>query len=330
MKILICTAATGPVITVYGDRPAYTPVPKILYHGTISPNFDRFAESRRSSNDSGWLGLGFYFTSNWYQAKGYTTKYKGQNRKAKARILSITPKSNLRLYPLTTEEYKKCFEAGKPRNQASKDHAENFTDALRIAGFDGVCYRHPTNEHNLEVMIREGGMFRISDQDTQPPGSSPAPGVSTSAARDSRATAWILVYHPSTNKYLMLKRSKTANNPGLWNFPGGGTDGDAANLGAKRELFEEAGIKVKRSQLRPLARIHALNASYFLLIVDELPTLKVDPKESSKYRWMGLKEIRTIAPAKIHKKTAALLALPNMKSLLSNIQRDSAMNRHTA
>lgn len=121
------------------------------------------------------------------------------------------------------------------------------------------------------------------------------------------ATAWVLVFDGSQGKFLMLKRAKKTNNPNLWNFPGGGTDGKAAVAGAKRELLEEAGIAVKKSDLQYISGSLDGTITYFLLLLPETPQLRIDPKESSKHKWMTMDEIAALGN-KLHSKTSLFMA----------------------
>lgn len=120
----------------------------------------------------------------------------------------------------------------------------------------------------------------------------------------TRKTAWVMVYVVDTDKFLMLKRAPKTNNPNLWNFPGGGVEeGDSVVKGAKRELFEEAGIKVRKSDLQWIAESLDGLTTYFLLVLEKEPRLNIDPRESSKHAWMTLDEIQAKGN-KLHRKTA--------------------------
>lgn len=98
--------------------------------------------------------------------------------------------------------------------------------------------------------------------------------------------AWIIVYDKSTKEYLMARRSKSVNNPGKWNFFGGGIDkGETAKDAAVREMFEESGIKVRKKELHKLGKDKS-NRNYFLWIVDKRPIPKLND-EHDKVKWFS-------------------------------------------
>lgn len=136
-----------------------------------------------------------------------------------------------------------------------------------------------------------------------------------------RASAWVIVYDHQTDSILMLKRSKNSNNPNQWNFPGGGVDGQTEHVAAARELWEEAGIKVSTSDLLHIVSIVEPKASdYFLYIVDGRPKVSLDLKESSKYKWMTIEEIKG-KRKKLHNRTAAFVNQPIHIKLLRQLVR---------
>ncbi len=142
------------------------------------------------------------------------------------------------------------------------------------------------------------------------------------------ATAWTIVYDGSTRKFLMLKRAKNTNNPNLWNFPGGGTDGASPREGAKRELREEAGIKIKKSDLVPITNSRDGSIHYYLLMLESTPKLKIDSKESSKHKWMSMEDIVNLGD-KLHSKTALFLATPVNRWLVNMEIRKSGLPANT-
>lgn len=160
-----------------------------------------------------------------------------------------------------------------------------------------------TNKHSKGLMI----VVQPQEVTVSVPGKAMRSESAVQEAGDPKRTAWILVYVVATGKFLMLKRAAKTNNPNLWNFPGGGVDvGDTPVQGAKRELFEEAGIKVKKSELQWINDSNDGQADYFLLVLEKTPRLNVDPKESSKSSWMTMQEIRAKGP-KLHRKTAEFI-----------------------
>lgn len=100
---------------------------------------------------------------------------------------------------------------------------------------------------------------------------------------------------------LLLKRSKSANNPSLWNFPGGGVEKkETIKTSAVREVWEEAGIKIKESDLEFLYREEkSKRVLYFYRVkFDKYPTVKLND-ESSKFKWVKWSKF----PKNLHKPT---------------------------
>lgn len=109
-----------------------------------------------------------------------------------------------------------------------------------------------------------------------------------------KESVWAIVICPR-GKILVLKRSKTSNNPNLLNFPGGSLEsGENAIDCAYRELWEEAGIEANSVSLKDSyfvssgkKRIHA-----FVFALNSVVKVKRN-KESSKHYWMKPKKVAT-------------------------------------
>lgn len=114
-----------------------------------------------------------------------------------------------------------------------------------------------------------------------------------------RTSAWILLI--AEGKVLLLQRAKSANNPLLWNFPGGNVDpGEKPIQSAIREMFEEAGIKVKRGEMQKLKPIETSQRKmvFYMVKRKQQPKVKID-FESKQYKWCSLNKF----PAKLHMPT---------------------------
>jgi mutator protein MutT len=114
------------------------------------------------------------------------------------------------------------------------------------------------------------------------------------AKKSFKESVWAIVICPK-GKILILKRSKTSNNPNLLNFPGGSLEaGEFALECAYRELWEEAGIEANTVSLMGSnvvtsgrKKIHA-----FVFALNSVVKVKRN-KESSKHFWMKPKKVAT-------------------------------------
>ena len=106
-----------------------------------------------------------------------------------------------------------------------------------------------------------------------------------------RKSAWAIVLDSEGN-VLLLKRAKSCNNAGLYNFPGGTVDkGEKPIDSAKRELKEEAGIKAKLKPILNILDKKADKKSFFGVVkVDVRPNVKIND-ESETYEWVPLHKV---------------------------------------
>ncbi len=321
MRLEIALAYVMPdgdaAITIDPKRPAQTGVPRVIFHGTARPMFQGFAENHQGDHDFGWIGTGFYFTTSWGHAKAYADTFRRREKTKIARVVAVEPKAGLKLYPINKEEHAACFQISVRKDTKALAHSKALAAQLRAAGYDGSCYTHPSGERFIEIMLLDRGGFRVVDEDARSQDMEKnVPAVSLSKSKSkSRATAWVFVYNERRNQFLMLQRAPHTNNPLLWNIPGGGTDGSAPDKGAKRELLEEAGLRVRRKELIHLGRIPALDADYFLVKMQAQPLLQIDPAESSDHRWLNLHEMLAMGK-KLHKKTSTALRNPAILAVL--------------
>ena len=113
------------------------------------------------------------------------------------------------------------------------------------------------------------------------------------------------------DKVLVLKRSKSSNNPGMWDLPGGKAEaGETPKQAAIRETEEEIGLDPH--SLEPQAKyikeishtVDDVDYHTFICYCDEFkPKLN---EEHSKYKWVELDDL----PNKLH---------PHLKDLLDNL-----------
>lgn len=112
-------------------------------------------------------------------------------------------------------------------------------------------------------------------------------------------SAWIAVQYE--DRFLLLQRGKKANNPNQWNLPGGGVEeGEDPRVTVVRELWEEAHIKVKKSDIKFIKRITKGDRQMFFyhIELEEKPKVKID-FESQNFKWKTLDEF----PKKLHYQT---------------------------
>lgn len=136
-------------------------------------------------------------------------------------------------------------------------------------------------------------------------------------------SAWAIVQYKDT--YLLLKRGKKMNNPGLWNLPGGGVEKKERGKvkdAVIRELWEEAGIKVKPKQITFMKRV--INGDrtmfYYHVAFDKKPNVKID-FESQAFKWTKLDDF----PSKLHYQTKKFLK--HSDKILGGAEKSSVSRR---
>ena len=114
-----------------------------------------------------------------------------------------------------------------------------------------------------------------------------------------KKSAWLIIQYKK--EVLLLKRGPKANNPGLWNFPGGNMDeGETAPQSATREAFEESGVKIKPKDVKFLTAVQVKDRylAFYRVKLDKKPKVTID-FESADYGWFPLKKF----PKKLHNAT---------------------------
>lgn len=125
-----------------------------------------------------------------------------------------------------------------------------------------------------------------------------------------KKSAWVLLRNGE--KVLILKRGKSANNGGQWNFPGGTVEPkELPLLTAHRELKEEAGIIAK---LYEVCAIHTDEGIfYYYAGVVRNGTVKIN-EESSAFKWVNLSDLID-KKLSFHKSISKFFNLPNERSI---------------
>ena len=102
------------------------------------------------------------------------------------------------------------------------------------------------------------------------------------------------------NRFLVTKRSKSNDYMlGVWDIPGGSLGfGEGIIMALKREVLEEAGLKIKPGKIL-FAYGYLSNCSrHQFQLVYECEYLSGDatlnPKEHSEYRWIKLAEMKNL------------------------------------
>ncbi len=104
----------------------------------------------------------------------------------------------------------------------------------------------------------------------------------------------------SNGQFLLMKRSETSHQGGLWTAaPGGKVEPDETSLQAAiREVHEETGLCPKAEEITFIRTVYyrfpdmdyALHLYY--LHLDKQPEVHLDPKEHSEHTWKTLQEAR--------------------------------------
>ena len=99
-------------------------------------------------------------------------------------------------------------------------------------------------------------------------------------------------------KILFVQRAKSKTEPGSWEVPGGKFEtGESAEQCAKRELFEETGLKVEDVSLMSVsfARTHGTEYVFhvFKTTFDKIPQIRLS-EEHQNYAWCAPHETKTM------------------------------------
>jgi len=110
-------------------------------------------------------------------------------------------------------------------------------------------------------------------------------------------SSWCLVIDRQQNKVLVLKRSKTSNNKGQWDFPGGSKKGFKNHRKLiYKELLEEIGFKPPRLSYRLSIVSKGKRYHYYVYYKGH----KVNPQlsgEHTKYKWVRLHKLNLLKNA---------------------------------
>lgn len=142
--------------------------------------------------------------------------------------------------------------------------------------------------------------------------------------------AGVLIYCPDTGRALLQKRGPRVEDPGQYDYFGGGVDdGENVLQGAIRELEEEGGITAKESELYPLAvfgkdmSLKLGGYHIFLMLVDKEfePALNYDADahdEVAGAEWLGREDYEG---SNIHKRVTTLMNNSGLEEAVQNAAR---------
>ena len=122
------------------------------------------------------------------------------------------------------------------------------------------------------------------------------------------------VIQDRAGRVLITRRSATAHQGGLWEFPGGKVDpGESVQQALVRELREELGVEV--SAARPLMRVsHAYADKAVLLDVWRISTVAGQARgcEGQPVRWVAVKDLGSFAFPEANRPIVRALQLPRL------------------
>lgn len=118
--------------------------PIVFYHGSNS-EFDTFDKSKMgTSTDPGWLGVGFYFYTDYHEASQY----------GKVKVYHLRIENP---YYATDEENSRLADAN------NLEASQEFTNEVRGEGYDGVYYNG--NLRGETVVFEPEQIWRIQSTD---------------------------------------------------------------------------------------------------------------------------------------------------------------------
>ena len=125
-----------------------------------------------------------------------------------------------------------------------------------------------------------------------------------------------VIVYDEEGRVLLLRRSAANKRAvGLWELPGGKTDGEDLKDAATRELQEETGIWTGHLELLGDVTEHIENNLIFHTIVYGLEPKKYTVKlsvEHDKWEWAMLEKLHQFALAKNSRKIVQEIVLPNL------------------
>ena len=108
-----------------------------------------------------------------------------------------------------------------------------------------------------------------------------------------------IIYVLCSGRFLFLRRSGSNSEGGFWTTPGGKLEkGEAPQIAAQRELFEETGLRAKLETIHALGSYYARKDSFdfrihlFYVLWNTLATeILLNEREHDRFEWIASQEI---------------------------------------
>lgn len=109
----------------------------------------------------------------------------------------------------------------------------------------------------------------------------------------------VCIFNTNGDMLIQQRQSFKEGWPNLWDITAGGsaTKGDTSQTAAEREMYEEIGLKLDLSNIRPHITINFKNGFDDVYLVEEnvdIDQLTLQPEEVQKVRWATKEEIFTM------------------------------------
>lgn len=108
-------------------------------------------------------------------------------------------------------------------------------------------------------------------------------------------------------EFVLLRRSKEESHVGKWGLPAGKKEqGESIEQGMLREIKEETGLKLPASAIRHYSSLYVRNDAFdmewhmFSTNFDTRPTITINPREHSEFRWVTPQQALEIGDDLIH------------------------------
>lgn len=141
-------------------------------------------------------------------------------------------------------------------------------------------------------------LFDLFDKDRKPTGEIMQRGTSVPKDR-YRQVVHIVIFNNVGEMLIQQRQSFKKLWPSRWDITTGGSviSGETSNQGAERELFEEIGVKVDFSSIRPVftANFEGGFDDFYILNMDlDVDKLSLQEEEVQDAKWASYEEIKKL------------------------------------